>query len=154
DAANTATVPIGIFHRRSAGRGGVADGSGSSMTTPREPASTTQVAQKADLVGATRELAAERGLAERGLRVRRGDQLRRAGLDAVGGGAQQRRALRPVRERVEGGMGSADRRVHGGGVGLDADLRADFAGTGITAQDGFHARLLGSLLTTPSYNPA
>src|SRR6202035_776145 len=82
------------------------------------------------------------------------DQLGRTGLDAVGGGAQQCRALGAVGERIEGRVGSADGRVHGGGVGLDADPRADFAGTGITAQDGFHARLLGSLLTTPSYNPA
>jgi hypothetical protein len=51
-------------------------------------------------------------------------------------------------------MGGADSRVHRCGVSLDANPRADFAGTGITAQDGFHPQLLGSFCTTPSYNPA
>ena len=47
---------------------------------------------KRDLEGDTGKLAGEPRHAERGLRVGRGDQLRRTGLDAVGGGAQQRRA--------------------------------------------------------------
>ncbi len=53
-------------------------------------------------------------------------------------------------------MGGADRRVNGGRVGLDANPRADFAGTGITAQDGFHARALLLLTWHPDtdYNPA
>src|ERR1700761_8447796 len=41
EAAKTATGPSGTFQRRSAGRGGTADGSAASSTTPRNaPAST------------------------------------------------------------------------------------------------------------------
>jgi hypothetical protein len=45
-------------------------------------------------------------------------------------------------------VGSADRRVHGSSVGLDANARADFAGTGIAAQDRFHAHALLLLTLT------
>ena len=41
----TATAPIGTFHRRSAGRGGTAAGSGSSTTTPRNAPSSTMSAK-------------------------------------------------------------------------------------------------------------
>ena len=46
EAAKTATVPIGTFQRRSSGRGGTADGSGESMTTPRKAPSSTISAKK------------------------------------------------------------------------------------------------------------
>ncbi len=45
EAAKTATVPIGTFHRRSSGRGGTAEGSGASMTTPRKAPSSTMSAK-------------------------------------------------------------------------------------------------------------
>src|SRR6202035_3666572 len=72
------------------------------------------VREEAELIRDAGELTGEPWHAERGLRVGGSDQLRRTGLDAVGGGAQQRRALRTVSERIEGRTGSADRRVHGG----------------------------------------
>jgi len=90
EAANTATVPIGTFQRRSSGRGGTAEESGASMTTPRNAPSSTMSAKKAELVGDAGELAGQPGHAEWRLRVGRFDQLRRARLDAISRGAQQR----------------------------------------------------------------
>jgi hypothetical protein len=118
-----------------------------------EGAFVDDVREKTELVGDAGELAREPGHAERRLRLGGFNQVRRARLNAISGSAQQRRSGNPVRQRVEGRVSGADGRVHRGGVSLGANLRADFAGTRITAKDGFHAHALLLLTLTLGFRP-